>query len=462
MNRISRHFRRMAAGRITGLALAGAALLASAPAAAANVTINTAQIKGGTKDTKRLSAYLYHISHADCVNGDWKINIPVSFTPGIGALQFWAAETDNCATTAGRSETGNCKQVYPLSSGTSVYTFTAQQFVGALGITDCTDTSTSTAARTLTLYMLLAGSPETTPGTIDAENYATYPVKIDLIGPNAPTGVNVAPGDGILILSLPTSTDTDAQGYYVFANPNPTPPDDATEDTCSGGTGGTGGTGGSGGSGTTTGTGGTGGMGGTGGTGGTGGAGGSGTGGAGGAAASSSSSSTSSTTTSSTTSSGSADAGADADAGDTEDGGVSTCAVGTTLGCVDLVHPSITSKNRYGSQISRSSTEVVIKDLKNDKPYVVAIAAYDSVNNIGPLSVLQCGTPQPTNTFFNQYCADGGAVCAGGCGSCNVGADRDLAWSGLGAAALAAAGMIARRDRRRRKTSKRDGAPEAK
>src|SRR5262249_28024506 len=109
MNRVSGDVRRSiwrrAVGRLAGLALAGATLLASRPAAAANVTVNTANIKGGSKDTKRQSTYLYYISYADCMNGlnqdpddDWEINIPISVMPGHGSLSLWAAETANCAT----------------------------------------------------------------------------------------------------------------------------------------------------------------------------------------------------------------------------------------------------------------------------------------------------------------------------------------------------------------------------
>ena len=102
-----------------------------------------------------------------------------------------------------------------------------------------------------------------------------------------------------------------------------------------------------------------------------------------------------------------------------------------------------------GARISASSTTPVIMGLSNKQQYTIAVAAYDEVNNIGPLSVLQCATPVPTDTFFPQYCKDGGAGCAG-CGSCAVGAPSDLTWPGLALAALAALGLIVRRDERRR------------
>jgi MYXO-CTERM domain-containing protein len=93
---------------------------------------------------------------------------------------------------------------------------------------------------------------------------------------------------------------------------------------------------------------------------------------------------------------------------------------------------------------------VTIKGLSNGVTYTMAVAAYDNVNNIGPLSELQCATPQETTTFFNEYCADGGHGC-GGCGSCAVGADTDLTWPGLAAFALVTVGLTVRRDERRRK-----------
>jgi hypothetical protein len=86
--------------------------------------------------------------------------------------------------------------------------------------------------------------------------------------------------------------------------------------------------------------------------------------------------------------------------------------------------------------------------LVDGQQYIVGIAAYDVVNNLGPMAPLQCGIPVPVNSYFPTYCAEGGPGC-GGCGSCNVGSSTDPVWSALGVAALAGAIGLVRRDRRR-------------
>jgi MYXO-CTERM domain-containing protein len=119
--------------------------------------------------------------------------------------------------------------------------------------------------------------------------------------------------------------------------------------------------------------------------------------------------------------------------------------------------PSYSSQNICGAQISISQTQAQLTTLNNDTPlmngttYIVAIAAYDEVFNLGPLAPLQCGKPQIIDSYYNTYCADGGPGCMNGCGSCNVGGGgTDPLWPVLGAGALAAVGIMVRRDRRRR------------
>jgi hypothetical protein len=89
----------------------------------------------------------------------------------------------------------------------------------------------------------------------------------------------------------------------------------------------------------------------------------------------------------------------------------------------------------------------------NGTRYVVAVAAYDAVNNIGPLSYSLCQTPEVTNTFFSTYCRDGGPACPG-CGQCTVGPSSSLTWPALGATALAAVGLAMRRSRGTRRRRK--------
>jgi hypothetical protein len=128
------------------------------------------------------------------------------------------------------------------------------------------------------------------------------------------------------------------------------------------------------------------------------------------------------------------------------------------IGCVDPAHPTVDSPYLYGDSIGAMATSALVQGLTNGKQVKVALAAFDAVDNIGPLSVIQCQTPQPTETFFNQYCADGGAACQGGCGSCNVGSDRDLGSLAFSAALLSCVALGVRRDRRRRSRAAQQGA----
>ena len=130
----------------------------------------------------------------------------------------------------------------------------------------------------------------------------------------------------------------------------------------------------------------------------------------------------------------------------------STSALPGTASLVDRSSPDIASPFVCASQVPASAGVVRITALHDGSPledgrgYVVAVAAYDEVHNVGPLSPLLCGSPQPTDTFMKVYCADGGDGCEG-CGICNAGARGRLSWPWLGAAALAAAGVVVRGDR---------------
>lgn len=433
--------RRAWSTRLAGAALAVSALLGAAHADAGNVTVT--KTTAATNDTLRQKTYLYNISYQDCLD-DIEFTFAVGVTGSTTGFQVWASESTDCKTSLNRTDTkGGCKRLvssYPASTGKVV--LKARQILAALAEIDektCVDSTGSSAARQVNLYFMITGSSETVP---DEDAYVWDQTQIDLVGPEPPSGseLSLDPADGSFILTLPANTDADKLGYYIFCDPNPDPPAGSIDE-CSASDAGTGGTGGSGGMG----------GGGAGGAGGTGGAG-------GGTDAGTTDAGTTDAGTTDAGTGGSAGTGGTAGAGGAggESSGETACPAGTTLGCVDTKHPSTKSSSVCGSRIAASATAPVISGLTNDVPYVVAIAAYDQVNNIGPLSVLQCGTPQPTRTFFNQYCADGGVACADGCGTCTVGVGRELAWPGLGAIALAAAAFAVRRDERRRKKARRE------
>jgi MYXO-CTERM domain-containing protein len=81
---------------------------------------------------------------------------------------------------------------------------------------------------------------------------------------------------------------------------------------------------------------------------------------------------------------------------------------------------------------------------------VVAVAGFDDLGNVGPLSELSCGEPEPTDDFFDIYKGSGGPGGGGYCNCTVVGAPdvaRHAAWLGL--AALVALGWRRRRRERR-------------
>ena len=93
-----------------------------------------------------------------------------------------------------------------------------------------------------------------------------------------------------------------------------------------------------------------------------------------------------------------------------------------------------------------------IADLKNGEALVVAVAAFDEVGNVGKLSELQCGTPQPVLSIFRAYeCA--GGLTESGCGFCSVGGAQGVSTTALVSAGLFVFGFAARRSRRPRVTS---------
>jgi hypothetical protein len=380
-----------AAGRaLAGAALVGAGGAGSGVAAPANVTIVTGQVVYNAIDLNRPggSQYEDYISYADCMRNKWSVDVPVKVTTSAGALELWAAEGDRCATDLSRSRSGLCRRLPLLLSETGAYRVPVQAIMDALGIRDCTDDLGQTGVRTVNLNFLLAGSAEDSPGTIDATNDATLPVYVQLVGPRAPGVVGVNPEDGMLELDLSAGVDPNTLGFYVFLDPNPKPAQETPGNgpPCAEGTGGPGG-------------------------------------GASGRASSSS--------------------GA---------GGASpsSCPPGATLPCVDRERPSASSTARYDTPVSSTTSSVLIEGLDNDRPYTLAIAGYDAVGNVGPLSALLCGTPRSTDTFFKRYCMDGGTACIGGCGSCRVGTGAELAWPSLCAAAVATLGLALRRRTRSR------------
>ena len=73
-----------------------------------------------------------------------------------------------------------------------------------------------------------------------------------------------------------------------------------------------------------------------------------------------------------------------------------------------------------GSAPESSNSGYTNEDLTNNQEYAVAIAAYDDLGNVGPLSQVVCETPQIVDDFYEVYRREGGD---GGGGFCSIGAD---------------------------------------
>ncbi|MEZ4310829.1 MAG: hypothetical protein R3F14_22525 [Polyangiaceae bacterium] len=94
-----------------------------------------------------------------------------------------------------------------------------------------------------------------------------------------------------------------------------------------------------------------------------------------------------------------------------------------------------------------SGTSGLAAVLDNDTYYAVAVAAYDNLGNIGPLTAATCGTPQEVQDFYEEYRAQGGQ--AGG--GCSVETRSRIAgFTGPATALLAGAAFLLRRRRRAR------------
>ncbi len=70
---------------------------------------------------------------------------------------------------------------------------------------------------------------------------------------------------------------------------------------------------------------------------------------------------------------------------------------------------------RRGSTESTDENPDVEVSIENGQTYAVGVAATDQVGNVGKLSRLACGTPEPVITFFERYRQSGGRAGGGFC-----------------------------------------------
>lgn len=97
-------------------------------------------------------------------------------------------------------------------------------------------------------------------------------------------------------------------------------------------------------------------------------------------------------------------------------------------------------------QAGVNAKTVEAKGLSNGTPYACAVAGYDKFANLGKLSNLACGVPEPVEGYFKQYRAAGGSAGGGYCGF-----GRTAAAPAGAAASLAALALLSLRRRARRR-----------
>jgi hypothetical protein len=395
------------------------------------------------------------ISRADCLNDD-VMTFPLSVTYDLSLnFQVWVGNAAACTDDDARTGTApKCGMVYATANVGSINPsigIRVQDILRALNHpaavptnyqgqgtpADC-DASTQTNPVPQELdffFMFLNGT------TVDSS--AEYQTKFSLLGPAAPTGITVGPGDTLLKVSWDTAAVGTVAGYYFFCSPNrghePIGGGRVVEaGSSSSGAGGAGGAGGSGGNG----------------------------GSAGDSTCDASTDATDDTSDGgaeltclpSTSGSGGSDDGGDS--GESDDTGDAAGSTGCDSDGV-LVGGSIPSddlftNNRCGSSDGATANSGLITGLQDGISYAVSVASYDTLGNTGVLSVPLCGIPVQIDDFVSVYRSAGGT--AGGSSFCSVSAPGRSAGGGAASAVLvglALAGYRARRSSGRGRGSRR-------
>jgi hypothetical protein len=266
---------------------------------------------------------------------------------------------------------------------------------GASIAADC-DTPGSDQPTDITLYFLAVNGGGVKQGGIDI-----FETSFDLFGPPKPTGVSAGIGEDQLFVKFSVPNAADIQGYRAYCD-------------VAGSTSNVGGTSGASGSGTGGASGGAAGA--SGASGASGAAGASGVAGASGAAGAAGA--TSAATDGGVSEGGTSDGGG----GSSGSGGSGGGSAGNPECPSDALVPDEIPDPAFqcGSTSNKGATKVSADGLTNFVSYAVAVAAVDSVGNVGPLSNVACGRPEPIDDFFELYTRAGGK---GGGGFCAIGAD---------------------------------------
>lgn len=393
-----------------------AALVVALWAPVASAILVAAPIRSGSYDHEEE----FRISRADCdsTNG---FTFTITDIVSGDDLSVWATGTGAaCETANARNVDNTCTLVTDIGvvSNTSTEQVISHSAIAGVmpDVTGCDDASNSDAPRAVTLYFLVNESQ----GDVPAGSYAMVDtLEVDLIGPSAPSGVTVSVNDDTSLLvsfTEPTVT-TDVKGYRAYCDPMPSADTSADWHQPMAGAGGVGGMGGAG----------------TGGLAGGGGATSSGGGvGGGGGTTSSGTGGTTSSGTGGATSSGT---------GGSSSGGGSSCSS-------DVLVAGEIPSGAYECGSVTGTGDITVSGLSQGQEYVIAVAGYDQVHNLGVLSELGCGSPEEVTDFFDAYTNAGGQAGGGVCQCELVGVafDRPLAVLAVFALGLT---FVFRRHRRR-------------
>jgi MYXO-CTERM domain-containing protein len=102
--------------------------------------------------------------------------------------------------------------------------------------------------------------------------------------------------------------------------------------------------------------------------------------------------------------------------------------------------------NFPSAQTSKGGTNVEVKDLMNYQRYACGLATEDELMNVGVLSPLMCGTPQPVVGYYKAYRNAGGQAGGGWCSYGHRTTAGALSLSAFGLFALFLAGRRRRRE----------------
>jgi hypothetical protein len=140
------------------------------------------------------------------------------------------------------------------------------------------------------------------------------------------------------------------------------------------------------------------------------------------------------------------------DAAEITDAVVSTGPVDTNSGISQISSQFIVASptdSLDGAMTAGAATATATVPARNFDFYVYAVAAVDTLGNVGAVSNLQCGTPGPIKDFWYNYSTlDGGLAGGGYCALEGVGMPAGSAFMTAGVG-FAAVSLLRRRRRRR-------------